>query len=138
MSSSVEIHVLRLKPDQDLKKSLIAYVSEKKIKAASIVSAVGSLKQLNVRLPSANSVSILKKNEYFEIVSLSGTLSAEGLHLHVSVSDHSGQVFGGHLLDSNLIFTTAELVICEYPQFEFLRTHDLVTGYKELEVKCKS
>jgi hypothetical protein len=38
-------------------------------------------------------------DERFEIVSLTGTLSRHGAHLHVAVADFQGNVVGGHLMD---------------------------------------
>ena len=46
-----------------------------------------------------------------EIVSLVGTLSADGCHLHASVSNGEGRTSGGHLLEGCPIYTTAEVVI---------------------------
>ena len=37
--------------------------------------------------------------ERFEIVSLTGTLSRHGCHLHLSIADFQGNVVGGHVLD---------------------------------------
>lgn len=38
-------------------------------------------------------------DERFEIVSLTGTLSRHGAHLHISIADFQGNVVGGHLMD---------------------------------------
>lgn len=67
--------------------------------------------------------------------SLCGTLTNEHCHLHIAVADAQGQVWGGHLLDGNLINTTAELMIHHYPQHHFTRQYDPNTGYSELIVK---
>ena len=52
----------------------------------------------------------------FEIVSLTGTLSAGGSHhLHVAIADSTGAVFGGHLLAGCVVRTTAEIVLVRRP-----------------------
>lgn len=38
-------------------------------------------------------------DERFEIVSLTGTLSRHGAHLHIAIADFQGNVVGGHLMD---------------------------------------
>jgi hypothetical protein len=68
-----------------------------------------------------------------EVVSLVGTLSPSGKHLHISVSDEHGNVFGGHLL-AGTVFTTLELVIGVIQNMSFSREIDPATGYKELVI----
>ncbi len=81
----------------------------------------------------------LKKNENFEILSLNGTVSIHGMHLHLAISDRHGNAYGGHLMDENLIFTTCELIILELDSYLFTRPDDPQTGYKELKIeKLKS
>ncbi len=103
------------------------------IKAGCIVSSVGSLQRLHLRL--SGSKEYLKKNENFEILSLNGTISIHGLHLHLSVSDGSGHAFGGHLMKENLIYTTCELIILELDAYLFTRPDDTETGFKELKIE---
>ena len=52
----------------------------------------------------------------------------------MSIAKANGAVFGGHLLDGNLIFTTCELVVLELDEFNFDRAIDPATTYKELVV----
>ena len=75
---------------------------------------------------------------HFEIVSLVGTLSpGKGSHLHMSISDGEGNCFGGHLLDGNLVYTTAEIVIQEAQDIEFIRACDGATEWPELRIVKK-
>ena len=43
-------HVLRLRPNQDLNKELNAFIQEKNLKAAFIITCVGSLKKATLRM----------------------------------------------------------------------------------------
>ncbi len=122
--------VLRLNPDEDLKKKIASICEKNKIMAGAVVSVVGSLKNLNIRL--ANSNSFLKREEKMEVLSLQGSISVSGVHLHISVADSKGNVMGGHLMDENLIFTTLEMVILIFEDLIFDRKIDNHTGYKEL------
>jgi hypothetical protein len=54
---------------------------------------------------------VVEFNGKFEIVSLSGTLSSSGHHVHMSIADCDGNVFGGHLMEGCLVRTTAEIVL---------------------------
>jgi predicted DNA-binding protein with PD1-like motif len=132
-SSSGRFYALRLKPHQDLKQQLIAFAKVEKLKAASIVSCVGSLEQFNLRY--ANQENGVLKQGHFEIVSLTGTFSDTASHLHLAVSDSTGQTTGGHLLDQNFIYTTAEIVIVELTNLEFKREVDSTYGYQELSTQ---
>jgi len=69
-----------------------------------------------------------------EILSLSGTLSPDGAHLHIAIAGSSGAVIGGHLCAGSLVRTTAELVIGLLPQWQFRRVLDPATGYAELRI----
>lgn len=124
---------LRLMPNDDLKLGLQKFIVEKNIAAAAVITCVGSLKQVALRM--ANEKNATTYTEKFEIVSLVGTLSINGSHLHLAISDHNGLVRGGHLLDGCLIFTTAEIVIAVFDDVTYLREFDDVTGFKELVVK---
>lgn len=132
LPSSGKIHVIRLEPRQDLRKSLVEFAALNNMQAAVIVTCVGSLVQYNLRF--ANQQAATLRKGHFEIVSLVGTLSASSAHLHLCVSDEHGLTTGGHLMDENLIFTTAEVAIAELSHLMFERIPDRVTGYKELKI----
>lgn len=135
ISNSNVAAAIRLLPHQDLKKEIQIFCQKNNIQAACVTSVVGSLEKLNIRL--ANSNEYLTKNQKFEILSLQGMISTQGLHLHISVADEKGQVFGGHLMEDNLIFTTCELVLLIMPELIFDREQDPSTGYKELKIQQK-
>ncbi len=131
--TSGEFHAIRLLPGQDLKLELDKFVESKQIKAASIVSAVGSLTDVALRF--ANQSDVSKMKGHFELVSLSGILSSVGgSHIHMAVSDGSGKTLGGHVKEGNIIYTTMELVLIEYPRMVFKREKCPQSGYHELKV----
>ena len=132
-NSAQQIFALRLHSGDDLKVSIINFVKQQKLKAGYIITCVGSLQKTNLRLANRSEPTSFKGK--FEITSLVGTLSAGGVHLHLSISDSNGKSFGGHLMDGCIIYTTAEIVIGEALQLEFGRKKDSKTGYRELEVK---
>ncbi len=129
----MKIFPIRLKPDQDLKESLKSFVIQNNIQSGFILTAVGSLKQATLRFANQDNSQVF--DERFEIVSLVGTLSTNGSHLHISLSDKNGKTIGGHLVDGCIIYTTAEIIIGTSEDFIFLRTVDETTGYKELEIQ---
>ena len=133
MKSFGQIHVLRLKPHEDLKSCVQVWARENQIKAAVVVTCVGSLEQVNLRFANQNAGTTTRG--FFEILSLSGTLSETAVHLHLSVADKKGVTQGGHLLDKNYIYTTAEVAIAELTDLEFLREMDSTYGYKELKIQ---
>lgn len=78
-----------------------------------ILTCVGSLSQAVLRLGGARRR--LHRSGELEIVALTGTLAAAGVHLHLAVADETGQTVGGHLLDGCIVRTTAELVVAADP-----------------------
>ena len=80
-------------------------------------------------------VPIMEKEGMFEIVGITGTLSEDGVHIHICVSDESGTTFGGHLKDGCIVNTTAEVVLNIFDNIKFKREYDQKTGYNELVIK---
>jgi predicted DNA-binding protein with PD1-like motif len=130
--SSTKSYALRLKPGEDLKKNIELFLKENNIKAAGIVTCVGSLLVANIRFANQPNGKLMKG--HFEIVSLTGVLSINGSHIHISIADEKGKTIGGHLLDGCLIYTTAELIITELSDLNFKRELDPTYGYKELAI----
>ncbi len=135
-SSRQKIYALRLLPGQDLKQSLITYSKEKKLQAAYILTCVGSLRKSHLRMADKKEGTRFEKK--MEIVSLVGTLSEGGAHLHISLSDGNGAMIGGHLLEGCEINTTAEIVLGEALDIQFAREMDSSTGYLELKISKKA
>jgi len=131
----LKTHPLRLKPGADLRNEIEAYIKNNHIKAGWIAACAGSLTQYNIRF--ANQPNGSKGEGHFEIVSLSGTVSENGSHIHLSISDSTGKTIGGHLLDSNLVYTTAEIILQEDDGFTFTREKDGSTPWEELQIKKK-
>lgn len=121
----------RLKKGTDLKKEIEEYATKNKISGI-ILCCVGSLNKLVIRL--ADGKSILEKESEYEIVSITGTLSPDGVHIHISVADNNGNTIGGHLKDGCIINTTAEICIQILDDIEFKREYDNSTGYNELVI----
>lgn len=125
----------RLMPGADLKQSLLDFCIAQDIEAACIISCAGSLRCAEIRFAGrSESVRVERK---MEIVSLAGTLSRHGCHLHIAFADETGQVIGGHLMDGSRIHTTAEIVLGIVPDVVFFREQDVATGYKELKIEDK-
>lgn len=129
----METFAFRIMPGKDLREEIIKKCRENKIEAGVILTCVGSLKKIKIRL--ADELNILSKNEKFEIVSLVGTLSQKDTHLHISIADKNGKVIGGHLKTGCIIHTTAEVVFGVIPNIKFARELDKSTGFDELKVQ---
>ena len=121
----------RLTKGMDLKGEIEKYAIDNKV-SGTIISSVGCLTSLVIRL--ADGESILKKDGNFEIVSVTGTLSPDGVHIHISVSDEFGNTIGGHLKDGCIVNTTAEVCLVLFDNIKFSRTFDESTRYDELVV----
>lgn len=126
-------HTFRLHPGQDLFDSIEAFLLAENIEAGCVLSGVGSLTRAVLRL--ANRDFYTEYEGHFEIVSLTGTVSVHGSHLHISISDGDGKTIGGHLVPGCKIYTTAEIVLAVFPDIVYKR--ELLendSGYEELVV----
>ena len=133
--SSLKATAFRLRPGCDLKLELLQLIKDNRLQAAAVIAAVGSLSTVSLRL--ANRPGNTQWDSKHEIVSLSGTLSQDGAHLHLSVADSDGHVLGGHLMEGSLIFTTAEIVIAELSDLVFIREPCQLSGFNELLVDSR-
>lgn len=129
-------HCFRLVRGQDLKKEILLYCKNNKIEAGVILCAVGCIKHLHIRLAEAKEY--IDRDECYEIVSITGTLSKDDCHIHISVSDNKGNTIGGHLKDGTIVDTTCEVVIYELDNYVFNRELDNSTGYEEIVMERRS
>lgn len=130
--SRLQAYALRLRPGDDLKRALVAFARANKLQAGAIVTCVGSLREARLRLADRPDATTFQGK--FEIVSLVGTLTEAGAHLHLAIADGQGRTVGGHLVDGCSIYTTAEIVVGELAELSFRRAPDPVTTYQELEI----
>lgn len=128
---------IRLTEGKDVKQEIERVVLENNIQAGVILAAVGGLQNAVFRLSKLpNSEHPIKEIEGpLEIVSCSGTLSKEGCHIHLSVSDREGNCYGGHLKKGSTVFVTVELVFGVFEDVVYKRIFDEQTGFKELSLE---
>lgn len=124
--------VLRLSPHQDLRQSIESFCRSNNIASAAVLTCVGSLEFATLRMAGADQT--IERTGPFEILSLVGVITPEGGHVHISLSDKNGTVWGGHLCMNSLIYTTAEIVLLDIGPHHLSRIYDPATGYPELAV----
>ncbi len=112
--------------------SLQKFIANNRLQAAFIAGCVGSL--TNVALRFAGQPETTTLHGKFEVVSLIGTLEQRGEHLHLSVSDETGKMTGGHLMSGCTVRTTLELVLGELNNLSFSRQPCSLSGYDELVI----
>lgn len=127
--------VVRLTDGQDLLSEIQKQVQTHNVEAGVMLAAVGSLKESRIRVPIIDGKVSYITPKNLEIDSLQGTVSVNGCHLHISVSDINGKVSGGHLKEGCVIRTTCELVIGVIEGTVFDRKPDPQTGFDELVVE---
>ena len=85
---------LKLAPGSDLRLSLEDLARREGIQGF-VLSVVGNLTRAAFQCPGQSEPTVLEGD--LEVITLNGTLSPEGVHLHLSLSDGACQVWGGHL-----------------------------------------
>lgn len=126
---------LRLLPGDDLRAAVVAALQASGCDAAFVLQGIGSLSVAQLRYADQTEPTELRGN--FEILTLAGSISPDGAHLHMSISDDDGRVLGGHVGPGCIIRTTAELLIALLPEHHFARCHDPRTGYAELVLRTQ-
>jgi predicted DNA-binding protein with PD1-like motif len=132
-SLSLRTVAARLTPGEDLRDAIERLAHEHHVEAGCVISAVGSLATAALRLAGADAPANFAGP--YEIVSLSGTISPNGVHLHLSMADAGGKTVGGHLVHGCVVHTTAEIVVADLAGVRFARQPDATTGYKELNIR---
>ena len=123
---------LRLTPGQDLRAALQQALLDHGAQAAFVLQGIGSLSAAQLRLAGAGQPIELRGD--IEILTLAGTLSPDGAHLHMALADAQGRVYGGHVAAGCIVRTTAEVLVALLPGRRFAREPDAVSGYSELVV----
>lgn len=126
---------LRLGPGEDLRGGIEEAFAEAPEQAGFVAACVGSASRLALRHAGADEASVTEG--CYEVVALSGTLSVDGVHLHLAASRPDGTVTAGHLVAGTIVRTTAELVIGLVGGVRFTRPLDPETGYAELTVEAE-
>lgn len=127
------MHIFRLTKGMDLKKEIVNCCYNNNIKAGIIGTCVGCCYEINIRLAGGEDF-YYDKGDY-EIVGITGTISEDGVHIHISFADEDGEVIGGHLCEGCLVNTTAEIAIIEVDNYRLTRKFDDTTEYRELVVE---
>jgi predicted DNA-binding protein with PD1-like motif len=131
----MHVHPLRLVPGDDVRAAVEDVLRLREVSAAFVIQGIGSLSVAQLRFAGAEAPIELRGD--LEILSLAGSVSPDGAHLHMSVADARGQVFGGHVASGCTVRTTAELLLALLPEYRFARKLDPATGFPELVIESK-
>ena len=127
---------LRLSPGDDLRAALEAALAAAGGAAAFVVSGIGSLREARLRFAGRDALQHVAGD--LEILTLAGTLGTGGSHLHASLADADGRVFGGHVGPGCIVRTTAEVLLAVLDEVIFTREPDAATGYAELVIRPRT
>ena len=124
---------LRLSPGDDLRGALENLVRGTGAQSGFVLSGIGSLVDARLRFAGDESETVVPGP--LEIISIAGSVTSDGAHLHMSVSDASGRVSGGHVSYGSIVRTTMEAVLVLLPAWSLTREFDAATGFKELCIR---
>ncbi|MCR4311659.1 MAG: DNA-binding protein [Candidatus Uhrbacteria bacterium] len=126
----------RLRPGELLKESIEQKAIDESIGAGVLLSIVGGVKKAVLRMAGSEAHNSVVKtwDDQFEIVAGTGTISKDGCHIHVALSDRDGKVIGGHLKDGCIVEFTCEIVVGIFDDVVFERRADEDTKFNELNV----
>ena len=99
---------LKLAPGSDLRLSLEELAQRDGI-SGFVLGVVGNLTKASFQCPGQSEPTVLEGD--LEVITLNGTFSLEGVHLHLSLSDGACQVWGGHLEPGTIVQKGVDLLI---------------------------
>ena len=106
---------LKLAPGSDLRLSLEELAQRDGI-SGFVLGVVGNLTKASFQCPGQAEPTVLEGD--LEVITLNGTFSPEGVHLHLSLSDGACQVWGGHLEPGTIVQKGVDLLIGTLEQRE--------------------
>jgi predicted DNA-binding protein with PD1-like motif len=118
-----KVHVLNIKPGADVVGCIQQYLTSNRIAAANIMSAVGTLKSVTMRLAYCEegkghpTRTHHGKKQKYQLVSLSGCISMHGARLSICIGDgsgtaHVGQLVGNMIAHGNVEICTGCVCVC--------------------------
>ncbi|MED5321086.1 MAG: DUF296 domain-containing protein [Cyanobacteriota bacterium] len=99
---------LKLAPGSDLRLSL-EELSQRDGISGFVLGVVGNLTKASFQCPGQAEPTVLEGD--LEVITLNGTFSPEGVHLHLSLSDGACQVWGGHLEPGTFVQKGVDLLV---------------------------
>lgn len=128
----------RFKYDNDLLQEINTFITSENIRSGEI-RIIGAVKKARFGYfnQSTKEYKFIEKNEHMEILSAIGNISLKNgkpfPHVHITLADKDGNVFGGHLMEGTKIFA-AEFVIVDYGENSLERVDDEFTGLQLLNL----
>jgi predicted DNA-binding protein with PD1-like motif len=110
-----KVHVLKIKAGADVVGCIQQYLVSNRIEAANILSAVGTLKSVTMRLAYCEEGKGYPtrthhgKKQKYQLISLSGCVSMHGARLSVCVGDTSGTAHVGQLVGNMIAHNHVEI-----------------------------
>ena len=136
-----------LTPDKDIVINIKEACRDNGIRAGTVLTAVGSLQKATI----THHASAKAKNHTMsppkvvpgplQILGLVGIIGEKeggelNVHLHVTVVNENGQVYGGHLVEGeNPVLRRTEIVIAEIADLSMMEKFNERTGETEFSVK---
>ena len=99
---------IELEPGQDLHLALSELAAQQQL-SGFVLGVVGNLSQATFRCPGQQQPT--RMSGELEVITLNGTFSPSGVHLHLSLSDGACQVWGGHLEPGTVVLKGAQLLL---------------------------
>ncbi|MBI2415575.1 MAG: DUF296 domain-containing protein [Candidatus Kerfeldbacteria bacterium] len=135
-SLSNNTYLLRLLPGEELIESLTQFCKDHAITGGSITGLGGTT---NATLHYFNSQTKQYQERYctgqfFEVVNITGNISVEKLHIHVTIGDHTFQAWAGHC-GQLVADPTLEIFMTPFPETH--RRFDDASGLQLLDLPQK-
>lgn len=135
----VEVICLRLDQDEDVQESVEALAAALDIRAGAVLSGIATLKRACLHMVTTTGYpskqAYLNMTGPIEVTSISGIIADGQPHLHATITNSSGEAFGGHLEPGCVVLFLAELVVVKFEGPGLTRVKHPQTGIAQLKPK---
>ena len=122
---------LKLAPGSDLRLNLEELAQRDGI-SGFVLGVVGNLTKASFQCPGQAEPTVLEGD--LEVITLNGTFSPKGVHLHLSLSDGACQVWGGHLEPGTIVQKGVDLLIGVLEQREGCPARQTAAAAPRIEI----
>ncbi len=124
---------ISLNAGEDLLTSIHKFASDNGIKGF-ILGSIGDLSVARFKCPGNEEP--ITVSDHLELISLTGTFSPEKLHLHLSVSNNSCQVFGGHLEIGSKVLKQVDILLGDLTDLSINTNKTKEMAIQNQKIRC--
>ena len=131
-----EVIALRLDEGDDIQACVEQVARERHLQGGAVISGIGTLKRARLHMVQTTGYppreGFLDLTGPIEVSAIHGIIANGQPHLHITIADHEGQAYAGHLEPGCVTLYLCEIVIVWFADLPLQRVRNSETGISQL------